>query len=145
MQRQSTRARPVKVINLLLAALGGALSTVLVSVFVACTRHGQQVLARLLSYPQRRRIRREAHAAGPGQESRAWLTSPIEGETFDAEIEVGGRVLDLPADHEIWIVHRVPNGGGIWPKERLALDVAGWFKVTTLEGVGPVRWQWFCC
>ncbi|WP_191871462.1 hypothetical protein [Streptomyces filipinensis] len=120
-------------INMLIGALGGALSTILVSACVACTRRGQELLARLLSYRQRRRVRREAQA-GSGQGSRAWLTSPIEGDAFDTEIHVKGRVLDLPQDHELWIVHRVPNGSEIWPKEKLTLDAGGWFKVTTLEG-----------
>ncbi|MCF3130817.1 hypothetical protein [Streptomyces olivochromogenes] len=113
------------------------MSTVLVSFFVACTRHGQRALVRLLSSPQRRRARKRAQAAEPGQESRAWLTNPIEGDAFDAEIKVEGRVLDQPEDHDVWVVHRVPNSSEIWPKEKLALDLTGWFKVTTLEGGRP--------
>jgi hypothetical protein len=45
-----------------------------------------------------------------------------------------GRVIDLPEEHEVWIVHRVPNGTEIWPKEKLSPDVTGWFEVITLEG-----------
>ncbi|MFI6434762.1 hypothetical protein [Streptomyces sp. NPDC050759] len=120
-------------INLLIAALAGALSTILVSACAACTRSGQKLLTSLLSYPERRRVKTEAQA-GSGQGSRAWLTGPIEGDTFDTEINVEGRALDLPQDHEVWIVHRIPNGTEIWPKEKLTLDAGGWFKVTTLEG-----------
>ncbi|AZP17702.1 hypothetical protein ACIGMX_21065 [Streptomyces aquilus] len=120
-------------INLLIGALGGALSTILVSACVACTRGGQQLLTWLLSYPQRRRVKSQAQA-GLGQGSRAWLTGPIEDDTFDTEINVEGRVLDLPQDHEVWIVHRIPNSTEVWPKEKLTLDASGWFKVTTLEG-----------
>lgn len=45
-----------------------------------------------------------------------------------------GRVLDLPEDHAAWIVHRLPNGTEMWPKEKLAPDETGWFEVITLEG-----------
>ena len=133
-KRQSTRARPIEMTSLLLTALGGALTAVLVSLFAACTRQGQRAWARARSYPRRWRVSREAQAAGPGQEDQAWLTNPIGGDTFDGEIKVEGRVLDLPEDHEVWIVHRVPNSTEMWPKEKLAPDVAGWFEVITLEG-----------
>ncbi|MEV6012536.1 hypothetical protein AB0M29_37800 [Streptomyces sp. NPDC051976] len=119
-----------------MAALGGALSTIFVSFFAACTRRGQRALAHVLSYPQRRRAKGKARAAQPGGESRAWLTSPGDGDMagVGGEVTVEGRVLDQPADHDIWIVHRIPHANEIWPKERLAPDPAGWFRVTTLEG-----------
>lgn len=127
-------ARPVEMTELLLVALGGALATVLASLFAACTRHGQRAWARVRSSPRRRRVRNKADAASPGQGIRAWITNPIGGDAFDGEIEVRGRVLDVPEDHEVWIVHRVPNGSEMWPKEKLAPDAVGWFEVVTLEG-----------
>ncbi|MGW2835940.1 hypothetical protein [Streptomyces sp. NPDC001286] len=110
------------------------MTTILISLFVACTRQGKQAWAHVRLWPRRRRVHKEASAATAGQGHRAWLTNPVRGETFDGEIKVKGRVLDLPENHEAWLVHRIPNSTEIWPKEKLTPDNTGWFDLTTLEG-----------